>query len=53
MESTYLRFERPDGSIFNKLPSIPKEQIAAYKQAGCKLKRKAVAKTSDNKAQAK
>ncbi|MCH7575858.1 MAG: hypothetical protein IIA59_12145 [Candidatus Marinimicrobia bacterium] len=36
METTYLRFERPDGSIFNKLTSISREQIEAYKQAGCK-----------------
>ena len=37
METIYLRFKRPDGSIFNKLTSISQEQIETYKQAGCKL----------------
>ena len=37
MEATYLRFQRPDGSIFNKLTSISSEQIDACKQADCKL----------------
>ncbi|MCH8327417.1 MAG: hypothetical protein IID15_02675 [Candidatus Marinimicrobia bacterium] len=37
METTYITFQRPDGSIFHKLTTISKEQIAAYKQAGCKV----------------
>ncbi len=37
MEITYLRFKRPDGTIFNKLTAISSDQADAYKQAGCKL----------------
>ena len=35
MESGYIKFKRPDGTIFNKLPSISAEAVAAYQTDGC------------------
>ena len=33
----YLHFKRPDGTLFHKLPTIPKRQIKAYVVRGCEL----------------
>ena len=31
----YLYFKRKDGSVFGKLPTIPKSQIEGYVKDGC------------------
>ena len=31
----YLYFKRKDGSVFGKLPTIPKSQIEGYIKDGC------------------
>ena len=33
----YLHFTRPDGTLFHKLPNIPKRQIKTYEARGCEL----------------
>ncbi len=37
MEINYLQFKRPDGTRFNKLPTIPQAQIDQYLAEGCEL----------------
>ncbi|MEE9163058.1 MAG: hypothetical protein V3U35_08845 [Candidatus Neomarinimicrobiota bacterium] len=33
--TAYIHFQRPDGSVFHKLASIPTKQIKGYLAKGC------------------